>query len=332
MSLSEAVQSTFKEHHTEIRRRSQVVQSSDDINSSTFERMDTDGGDDPFRCPEHNYVLYSLSQVEFAPRPTDPGNPALCVYGLFESVDEVKAHASKIQQAHPTHSILFNRTHEWIVAHSTVEHMSDEAYTTEHTRRLLSEHDALRDANSQEFAENVRLQRAGTVKDITEEEEETGKEQESDSLEKAQSHHKISHACRAEDQRFVVISFLKDDTRDKVPEFLFRVYACYETEVEANRYVRNVCGDHVREFDIDVIKTCSWAFPQLMEGVKSQKEVYRSSELNAVMAAHKKNPQEVDKFYRDQAMHESSKKQDTKEDECSKTPMPDQTDGVERLS
>ena len=61
------------------------------------------------------------------------------------------------------------------------------------------------------------------------------------------------------------------------------------------------------DVDIDVVKTCSWVFPQAMDGVHVQKELYRSPELNNVMQTHKRNPQEVDRFYRENDVKEGLK-------------------------
>ena len=293
-TLTEGVKSTFELHHNEIRRRSSLARSGEDVNASTFDRVENEGADDSFRNPEQKYVLYSLSQQEFAPRPTDETQPAVCVYGAFETVEEAQEHVVHVQREHPKHSILIGETHDWIVAHATMSHFKDPAYGPSHVTRLLDAECAKREACNKEFQENVEAKRAGAVREVTEVTEDDKAKEASASESK---NHKISVTCRVVDQRFGVASFVKDDATP--PEFIFKVYACYETEAEANRYVRNVAGDHVREIDIDVVKLCAWAFPQNMDGVNVQKEIYRASELNAVMASHKKNPQEVEKFYRE---------------------------------
>ena len=280
------------------------------MNASTFDHIENEGADDPFRNPEQKYVLYSISQQEFAPCPRDETQPAICIYGAFETEQEVRDHSAHVLEAHPSNSMLLGVTHEWIVAHATLEHMQDATYAQTQTKRLLDTESEKREANTREFYENVESKRAGTVRQVTEEENEKADTPPAET----NPHHKISTKCRVADQRFAVVSFVKDDKTP--PEFLFRVYACYETELEANRFVRNVAGDHVRDFDIDVIKLCAWAFPQSMDGVNAQKEVYRSSELNAVMASHKKNPQEVEKFYRENEEWSAAKESASEEDAC----------------
>jgi len=68
--------------------------------------------------------------------------------------------------------------------------------------------------------------------------------------------HKISNKLDIRGQKLAVISFIKDDA--DIPEFLFRLYGFFDKEEEINAYIRNVCGDKVHNFDIDVVSTCQW--------------------------------------------------------------------------
>ncbi len=286
------VQSIFTQHHNEIRRRSTVVHDKGTLNSKGFTHVECDGLDDPFVNSEQRFIVFSLSQQEFAPVPTEPSNPALCIYGAFQTRDDAIDHANMIYLKQPSVSVLVDETHKWIVAPTTVAHMMDETYVEQHRSRLLKGvEDALKH-NTAEFHENVDNQRVGRLNNDAETEK-----ADDAPVEVSQNSQRIHRDCRVPDQRLAVMSVIKDDA--EVPEFLFRVYACYDTDVEANKYVCNVCGDAVTNVDIDVVKTCSWVFPQKMNGVHAQREVYRSPELHNVMQCHKKNPRDVEKFYRD---------------------------------
>lgn len=297
-SLTEGVKSTFQAHHEEIRRRRGVR--CDATESATFSRVESDGVDDPFISNEQLFVLYTLSQREFAPCPIDETSPAVCIYGVFCSEEDAVAHAAVVQQQHPTHSILIGRTHDWIVAHATMAHMQDGEYTRAHASRLIDAHYADRERHAREFQTNVQQKQTGSVNAAAATEEEATQSQQPTTREgPLRSSSSISASCRVEDQRLVVVSFLRDDATP--PEFLFRVYACHDSEADADRYVRNVCGHHVRDFDIDVVKLCCWLFPQRMTSANARSEVYRDPELHAIMASHKRGPQEVEKFYKEMA-------------------------------
>lgn len=291
-ALQQGVQSTFEAHHNEIRRRSHL--DNETINSRMFERVSSDGVDDPFEHADQKFVVFSLSQAEFAPCPRDSAQPAVCVYGAFETIEDAHEHARLVTAKHPQFSVFIDRSHKWIVAAATMAHLTDAQYVEEHTKRLLEGVRAQNEANQREFDENVANRRAGEV--TTPSDEPVGES--NDSTESAERSNDRIHAdCKIAEHRSAAVSFVCDDASP--PEFLFRVYACYETDDAIHRYVCNTCGDHVSEHHIDVIKTSTWVFPQRMHSSKVAKEVYRSSELNKVMNTHKKNPQEVERFYRE---------------------------------
>ena len=62
---------------------------------------------------------------------------------------------------------------------------------------------------------------------------------------------------------------------------------------------RHFESGRVADVDIDVVRTCAWAFPQRMRSADAPKEVVRSPELNSVRQAHRQNPQDVTRFRRE---------------------------------
>lgn len=292
-SIEQGVRHAFHEHQEEIRRRSDASVSAD-LNPKTFRRVEADGVDDPYQNPEQKFIVFSLSHREFAPVPVNPSEPALCVYGAFETAIEAHTHARIVQNAHPEVSVLIDETHKWILAPATIARLSDAAYVEEKTRIALARVEEVATQNTREFFENVENQRMGRI-------ESHSAADETDPLTTKDnprgSKINIASSCRIDDQKLCVLSVLRDDGADC--EFLFRVYCCVDSEESSNRYVRNTCGNHVQDFDIDVVQTCKWAYPQSMRGNKVQREVYRSDELNRVMQVHKQNPQQVENFYKE---------------------------------
>ena len=307
--MSEQIQKAFGEHQQEIRRRA-AVHSEGNVNSCMFERVDDDGLDDPLENPEQTFVVFSLSHREFAPRASDPTNPGLCVYGAFETREEAMEHAAEVQRRHPKHSLLIDRTHQWICAPATVAHLQDEAHICAKRDALLRAHANEQAAARREFDANVAEQRAGRVAHPAAEDGGGGGDGDGGggggdgdgdggAAAPKDPAVRVHRACRVDGQALAVLSVLPDSDEDA--EFLFRVYGLFESEAAANKYVRNVCGVHVQDHNIDVVKTCAWIFPQQMDGRHVQKEVYRSEELNRVMGALKRSPQEVQRFYKEHA-------------------------------
>lgn len=293
--MESGIKTTFQAHHEEIRRRSTVA-SDDLLNSTTFTRVEDDTTDDPFINPEQQFVVFSISHKEFAPRPESDANPAVCIMGLFETRDEAVVHAHCVQKAHPDISVLVDQTHKWIVAAATVEHLTDAAYIDAHVSSLIERHTLAKRSDDENFQDMVHRREAGPIhrKSVAIDDATTVNETPNPPC---SQRFKISQGCRINDQKLVVMSYVRDD--GDLPEFLFRVYAAFDTESHANRYVRNTCGNEVIDHHIDMFQTGAWIFPQTMVTENAQKEVYRSDELNLVMTTHRKNPQEVERFMKE---------------------------------
>lgn len=289
-AMKAAVQTTFEQHHNEIKRRSQITQQgyTDD---KTFSKVE-DSIEYNFQIQDQRFVVFSLSQQQFAPIPTNLKNPAVCIYGAFSTREEAVEYAKdSVLREHKHISIFVDDTHKWIAAVKNAECLS-ESYVNEHTQRLIDQHKNMIHMNLKEFEENVKEQKAGS-NSKTEEDTNISEVSEDDKDCKGKSH-KISNRLDVRGQKVAVVSFVKDDA--DIPEFLFRIYGFFDKEEDANSYIRNTCGDKVEEFDIDVVSTCEWIFPQTMTYQNANKEVFRSEELDRIMKNHKNQPKEVAKF------------------------------------
>lgn len=293
-----AIQHTFKAHHEEIQRRSEIMQQglNDD---KTFSKV-SDSAQYTFKITDQKYIVFSLSQESFSPCPVDVSNPAVCLFGAFENRDEAVEYARDVVlKEHSNISIFVDEMHNWIVAAKCVENLSNEEYVTRHRSMLLQQHQKMLHANLKDFEENVKEQKTGTSHNKDNKDENDEKEKQNDTDDKHDTNkkgrsHKISSKLDVRGQKLAVVSIVKDTAA--VPEFLIKVYALFEKEEEANTYIRNVCGDNVQDFDIDVVSTCEWLFPQTMTYTNANKEIFRSEELDNIMRTHKNQPNEVAKF------------------------------------
>lgn len=286
-AMKQSIEGTFMEHHKEIQRRREIKEQGLE-DEKTFTRVASSINFD-FRSPDQKFTVFSLSQQKFAPIPENLSNPAVCIYGAFPTYEEALEYArDSVLSEHKQISVLADETHKWIVAVKHPENLMNETYVTQHRDKLLGNHMKRLHMNLKDFEENVQEKKTGRIV-----------EEDDDDLvvvepkHKGKSH-KISNKLDVRGQKLAVVSFLKDDA--DVPEFLFQVYGFFEKEEDANAYIRNVCGDKVQDFDLDVVSTCEWIFPQSMSYDKANKEVFRSEELDNIMQTHKKQPQEVARF------------------------------------
>ena len=211
----------------------------------------------------------------------------MCIYGCFPTNEEAVEFAHEVIKEHGNISVFVDKLHKWIAAVKEPSCLT-ELYVEEHKSKLLKSHQEMIHANLKDFEENVKNQTAGS----SSKKEDEDKDEETP-VTRGKSH-KISNKLDVRGQKVAVVSFVKDTA--EVPEFLFQVYAFFEKEDEANTYIRNVCGDKVEDFDIDIIGTCEWVYPQKMNYENANKEVFRSEELDKIMQNHRNQPKEVAKF------------------------------------
>ena len=297
----------FGQHHKEIKRRSQVVDSSG-LNPASFPRSKEAANDLPFHIPGQEWVLFSVSHVRMSPVCEDPRKPSVRLYGLFQSAEEATDHARVVQQIDASVNLQVCRAHEWVSMRSTPERVRDDEATRRHVASLLSEYDAERRAASQEFQKNVQSKTGGSGTPASQEAErkrlsDRAREEanrlaggvsgdETQTLRRAT---RLPRTAEVRDQSVAVVSFLPDSVQT-IPEPLFRVYAAFGTQAEADVYVRNTVGEHVREVDVFVVSLCEWLLAQDIDSANLSNEVYRSEELSSVMSNHKSQPQKVEQF------------------------------------
>ena len=295
MTDQEQVKSVFKPHHEEIKRRSQLLEStSENVNPSTFERREDGISSGDFKRHDQNFVLFSTSHEQMSPIATDSSNPGVRIYGTFETQEDAIDHAKMITEVDSC-NIQLSKTHEWILAVSSPDKLTNEEYIKHKTDTMVRKYIAGLEVNRSEFEENVKNKEVNFESSDKNEEKNEVDASLYKNMKKAT---KLPRSLEVRDQSFCVVSFLPDII-NKVPEFLFKVYTCESTQEDADRYVRNIAGDLVKDFNMDVVNTCEWLHPQsCIDGSKIKNEVFRSPELGKIMNMHKSQPEKVENFKR----------------------------------
>lgn len=293
-----SVAHNFKTHHEEIKRRSSQVES-DDLNKDVFDQANTTTRF-PVRLEGQEYVLFTVSHVEMSPVAEKASEPAIRFYGLFASVEDAVAHAKLVQESDKSCNLQVSRVATWNTACRSPARIADDAACRKHVESVLEYYKADSDKRKKEFTENVEKKRGGE----TDTEKETAR---SARLAKEAQEMADSLACKetvlqkslplrkgleAREQTYVVVSFLPDRIQT-IPEFVWKVYAAFNTVEECDIYVRNTLGHVVKDVDIDVCTLGEFLFPQNVARDKLSSEVWRSEELSKIMSEHKAQPQKV---------------------------------------
>ena len=285
------IQERFSEHMKEIQRRSSVA-AQGDLNESVFERVKTSGNDPPFEMEDQKYMLFSMSHVGFAPLCEKKHAPSFRIYGTFPDEQSALNHARTVQSVDPDCSLLLNQTHRWLCGVATPDRLTDSEHVTRHAEALLELIAKTREESTRQFNENVSQHKTGEVVELPTVSESADA---LDTCQMSKTAHKIGTGAEVRGQRFVVLTIIPDVLSED-HEYLFRVYGCFETEDEANAYIRNVAGDAVRDYDIDIVSACEWVYPQQMTYQNIRSEVFRSKELDDIIAFQRKQPDEIRKL------------------------------------
>lgn len=296
-------QAMFGEHQKEIKRRSEML-TSDALNPASFTRSKEGSTDLPFHILGQEWVLFSVSHVRMPPICEDSRKPAIRFYGMFESAEDASDHARVVLKMDSSVNMQLCRAHEWVAMGSSPERLGADHDMRAHVTSVLDAYTAQRSQASSEFEENVTQRKGGGGK--TEEAQVPGLPDEptehaattancesvSNGLQRAT---RLPRGGDVRGQSFLVVSFISDNVQT-IPEPIFRVYAAFDTQSEADVYVRNTAGECVQDVDIFVTSACEWLFPQNIDDNRLANEVYRSSELDSVMSNHKAQPQKVESF------------------------------------
>jgi hypothetical protein len=284
MEGSDDLKSAFVEHHKEIKRRG--ARAADSSSAKCFAHTEDDDGTDKFELPEQTCFLYSLSNTGFGPI-CEHENPGIRIYGAFASAEEAVEHVEIVRQYDASCSMMIGQIQNWHAAVCDPTEYADADFVCQHIDKLLKMHTQHLDENAATFHENVEEQKAGSTT-----EPEANKQEASETKSRGKTH-RLPVGAEVRDQRFAVVSFVRDDATP--PRFLFTIYGFFATEVDCNRYVRNAAGEQVTDHDICVVSTCQWLFPQKVRSAQIR-EVYRDDELNRIMGHHKKQPAEVKRY------------------------------------
>lgn len=289
--MSEA--STFmKQNLDEIQRRKELATS-----------LQEDGNDEissfhgtcslPYVLPGQEIVLFTTSHKEMPPIAPDPDNPAIRFYGVFGSGDEAIEYARLFEnndinfQIHPLR--------EWALAVSSQSKLTEECYIPSKIDSLVKGYMQMRNDQIKEFRDNIANKKS--TEDM---------QNDKDDMPMFPDSERHAHKKGIRDmkktsaplklpppQKFVVVTFLRD--KSELPEFAFVVHAAFDSLDQADEWVRGTASSEVVEFDMHVVSTGEWLFPQTMDDSLIREE-YRNDELDKVIKTHKNQPSLIKNF------------------------------------
>lgn len=276
-----SIEDAFKPAYDEIERR----KNSDNSEQMFFEKSEKSTNLD-YKISDQMFVLFSISSESIPPLSTVPNNPAIKIYGCFQSEEDAKEHAEHVSSLDKACSLFINSTHQWIVAASSLSRAQDTTLMGNVITDRLKEYLKVRLSDNKEFEDTLEK------KDV----ERTVKPEYDDKpayvTEKSRSH-KSKSGSDVRGQKYAVVVFLPDT---ETGEPIFVVYGCLETQEEADSWVRNVLSRKITEYDIHVVSTCEWLFLNRMQGDGAHSNKYRTPELEKIMEAQRSAPEQIKQY------------------------------------
>ncbi len=264
-----------------------IAETDNFVAAKNFDRTGGSGSKLPFKDPNNQFLVYSVSHKQVPPIATDPKNPAIRVYGTFPTRQTAQTYATKLQSVDPTCSILLSNLHDWVLVCDSLDKLQDQDYITEKSKLLLKRHhveNSVRHARFKQHQDELRNNKAL--------DEDTPVKIEQSALEKPEIEEIIEEIlpnnlpvltadCMLANQSVICLSFIKDEPTSDNHEFMFYAYRACKDEDEAGNYVKDVASRKVDDHDIYVVETGQWVFP--LSDAKHAPKYYRDKRLHELM-------------------------------------------------
>ena len=262
------------------------------------------------RCEEQNVAF-----VRFANRKQNPPSdrPAFMICSTFVDVEEADAHFEQYKEAYLSGGALWKcETGLFVPCCISLELQCNSEYTTKKKEELVRIHQETLQINRKEFQTNVQEKKMGETGQSDLRKKERLKEKQAVrtaaikdlSKKKFQKEGRrmagsLDNQARKYDQRWAVVSFLCDNTPEVMageadPEPLLRIYGCFSTPEDANEAKLEV-ADRMDNYDIDIVATGEWLFPEDVN-IEKLKHEYRNSQQNEIMNARKEKKKELEVY------------------------------------
>ena len=246
----------------------------------------------PFQLPEQEWVLLSIGTAVTAPRPVDTTRPAARIYGAFPTREDALEHADVVKERDATCSLLIAKVGAWVLFPINERVRDDPELAQSRIAEKVSEHARKSKEEKREFELMIAEQRERDRLSLPNGEDAEQKREEEDAMRSVYAPPKRLRAgAEVRGQNAAAVCVI----RDEFGEVLMQVLGCFESTLEADSWCRNVGSRHVTEHDIFVAATCEWFYPN-GEAKVSTREQYRVDELQRIMDAAAKNPEDVKNY------------------------------------
>lgn len=244
--------------------------------------------------PDQNFALFTAGTAVLGPRPLERAHPSLRVYGCFGTREEAEEHSQIISGIDGACSLLTVPCGDWFLFPQTQEEMENPSLLDETREERLRQHRADVEEENMRFDANVaeRKPGGGTSKRWDEWTQEQEEELEAEKIVYGRPR-RLRAGGEVRGQTACAACVVPDESgRGYV---LLKILACFETTAAADEWVQNVASKSILDFNIYVLPTCEWVYPN---GLKEESDTrrYRIEELQKIMDAADRNVTNVQTY------------------------------------
>tara|TARA_B110001450_G_scaffold98809_1_gene93725 strand:- start:207 stop:1187 length:981 start_codon:yes stop_codon:yes gene_type:complete len=282
------VEEVYKKACDEVSRRAAVAKSHD-AEALTYFSQSAQPCPLPFHLPDQDFVLLTMGTSVLAPVPVDPTRPSLRIYGTFASREEAVEHSSLVRRLDPVCSLVVAQRNEWLLMPQSetmrVDLVARQLKVEEklQTCRLRQQEEG--DAFMRAAKEHVERPAPPSSLSSREGEEEEAETEEVERMVYGKPR-RLRAGAEVRGQASVALCCMADEHG----ECLVKVLGCFESHADADGWVQDVGSRHITEDDILITSTCEWIYPN---GEAMGQKKYRVDELQRVMDAAERNPEQV---------------------------------------
>ena len=280
------VESAFRPAFEEIARRKQACES---IRETSHFSRGSEVLQTPFDIPDPEYVLMTMGTAVLAPRPVEPDRPLARIYGAFGSREEAVDHADVVRERDEKCSLVIVQRGKWVLfpRSEAVRDDPEEAQRIVDAKLARRSNDLTQERD--EFSKDVTERREREeVRAAPPEDPKEVREREDAEIAVYGKPKRLKAGAEVRGQASAAVCILPDPEG----EVMLNVLGCFESSDEADAWIRDVGSRAIHEDDILVVPTCEWFFPNA-SGDASKAPRYRIGELQRIMDAALKNPQNV---------------------------------------
>lgn len=287
--VTASVEQAFRPAFEEIQRRSEAAHAQ--ASETTFFARGSNPCQLPFELPEQEFVLLTIGTPVLEPVPLHADRPAARIYGAFPTRADAVEHAEIVRERDRRCSLLVVERDRWVLFPINEELRDDPERAALRRDAKLEAYRARRTDEFADFERAVAERRACTAAAPPPPEEEDPAEEaaarEAERLVYAPPK-RLRAGAEVRGQAAAAVAVV----RDEFGEVLLRVFGCFESAADAESWCRDVGSRRVTDHDLMIVSTCEWFYPN-GDGRFSGNPRYRIGELQRIMDAATKNPQDV---------------------------------------